>query len=79
MATIFLLGEGRTGWVLYDDDGRTEVLSADLTQAILEATRILRADGQPPGGWGLVEDPEQRRALGLLAPEVCTLRFFPRP
>jgi hypothetical protein len=53
--------------VLYDDEGRTQVLTDNLNSALLDAARKMRNHGDPvQGGWALVSNEE-----------VMTLRFTP--
>ena len=35
----YLLSETTAGWVLYDDNGRTALLSANLDAALLDAAK----------------------------------------
>lgn len=61
----YILSETAEGWVLYDDEGRTAVLTANLNSALLDAAKVMRDNGDPvQGGWALVSNEE-----------VMTLRF----
>jgi hypothetical protein len=63
----YLLNETPEGWVLYDDEGRTALLVANLNTALFDAAKVMRNNGDPvQGGWALVENEE-----------VMTLRFTP--
>lgn len=63
----YLLSETAEGWVLYDDEGRTAVLTANLDSALLDAAKVMRDNGDPvQGGWALVSNEE-----------VMALRFTP--
>ena len=63
----YMLSETAEGWVLHDDEGRTEVLTGNLNSALLDAARVMRDNGEPVrGGWALVPNEE-----------VMTLRFTP--
>ncbi len=65
----YLLSDTAEGWVLYDDDGRTEVLTGKLNSALLNAAKVMRDNGDPvQGGWALVSNEG-----GM------TLRFTPAP
>jgi hypothetical protein len=62
----YMLGETPEGWVLYDDAGRTAVLTANLNSALLDAAKVMRDNGDPvQGGWALMSNEE-----------VMTLRFM---
>jgi len=62
-----MLSETDEGWVLYDDEGRTQVLTDNLNSALLDAARLMRDNGDPvQGGWALVSNED-----------VMTLRFTP--
>ncbi|WP_286275198.1 hypothetical protein [Mycobacterium antarcticum] len=55
----FMLSETAAGWVLYDDEGRTQVLTDNLNSALLDAARMMRDHGDPvQGGWALVPNEE---------------------
>jgi len=45
-----MLSEGDSGWVLYDDEGRITVLTGD-GEAMLEAAKVMRENGDPVAGW----------------------------
>lgn len=63
----YLLRETPEGWALYDDEGRTVLLSANLNAALLDAATVMRDNGDPvKGGWAIVDTEE-----------VMTLRFTP--
>ena len=63
----YMLSETDEGWVLYDDEGRTQVLTDNLNSALLDAARLMRDNGDPvQGGWALVSNED-----------VMTLRFTP--
>jgi hypothetical protein len=63
----YLLNETPEGWVLYDDEGRTALLAADLNTALLDAAKVMWDNGDPvQGGWALLSNEE-----------VMTLRFTP--
>lgn len=63
----YMLSETPEGWVLYDDEDRTEVLANNLNSALLNAAKVMRDNGDPvQGGWTLVPNKE-----------VMTLRFTP--
>lgn len=63
----YLLSVTPEGWVLYDDEGRTALLAANLNTALLDAAKVMRDNGDPvQGGWALVDKEE-----------VMTLRFTP--
>lgn len=60
-----MLSETAEGWVLYDDEGRTQVLTDNLNSALLDAARMMWDHGDPAqGGWALVSNED-----------VMTLRF----
>ncbi len=56
----YMLSEGATGWVLYDDEGRTAVLPGD-GEPMLEAAAVMRENGDPEaeGWWSDVFDAEE--------------------
>lgn len=61
----YMLSESAGGWVLYDDEGRTAVLTANLNSALLDAAKVMRDNGDPvQGGWARVSNED-----------VVTLRF----
>jgi hypothetical protein len=63
----YMLSETAEGWALYDDEGRTQVLTDNLNSALLDAARIMRDHGDPVhGGWALASNEE-----------VMALRFTP--
>lgn len=63
----YLLSETPEGWALYDDEGRTALLSANLNAALLGAAKVMRNNGdRVKGGWVMVDSEE-----------VMTLRFTP--
>lgn len=63
-----MLSEGDSGCVLYDDDeGRIAVLTGD-GEAMLEAAKVMRENGDPVAGWW----------SAILDAEVPTYRFTPK-
>lgn len=63
----YILNETPEGWVLYDDEGRTALLAADLNTALLDAAKVMwDNDDAVQGGWVLVDKEE-----------IMTLRFMP--
>lgn len=63
----YLLSETPEGWALYDDQGRTALLSDNLNTALLDAAKVMRDNGDPAqGGWALIDKEE-----------VMTLSFTP--
>jgi len=63
----YMLSETSEGWVLYDDEGRTVVLTGNLNSVLLDAARVMRDNGDSvQGGWALVASEE-----------AMTLRFTP--
>lgn len=63
----YMLSEGATGWVLYDDEGRTAVLPGD-GEPMLEAAAVMRENGDPVAGWW----------SAVLDAAVPTYRFTPK-
>ena len=63
----YILSETPDGWVLYDDEGWTALLAADLNTALLDAAKVMWNNDDPvQGGWALVDKEE-----------IMTLRFTP--
>ncbi len=63
----YLLSVTPEGWVLYDDEGRTALLAANLNTALLDAAKAMLDNGDPAhGSW-----------VPLSNEEVMTLRFTP--
>lgn len=63
----YVLSATPEGWVLYDDEGRTALLAANLDTALFDAAKVMRDNGDPvQGGWALMSNEE-----------VMTLRFTP--
>lgn len=63
----YMLSETPEGWVLYDDEGRTALLTDDLNSSLLGAAKAMRDNGDPvQGAWALKSNEE-----------VMTLRFTP--
>ncbi|GLC05148.1 MULTISPECIES: hypothetical protein [Mycobacteriaceae] len=63
----YMLSEGDSGWVLYDDEGRITVLTGD-GEAMLEAAKVMRENGDPVAGWW----------SAILDAAVPTYRFTPK-
>ena len=63
----YMLSKGDSGWVLYDDEGRTAVLPGE-GEAMLEAATVMRENGDPVAGWW----------SAILDAKVPTYRFTPK-
>lgn len=62
-----MLSKGDSGWVLYDDEGRTAVLPGE-DEAMLEAATVMRENADPVAGWW----------NAIVAAGVPTFRFTPK-